>query len=98
MTSRNSVTWDSKPQTTPQGQVRFDGPSGANQTVSIDITDLYRPFAPRNLGGQGAQDLGLTLQAASDDGQTASPGDTNEFWSSEAGDRGPRLVVTYEAG
>jgi hypothetical protein len=98
MTSRNSVTWASKPQTTPQGEVRFDGPSGENQTVSIDITDLYRPFAPRNLGGQGAQDLGLTLQAASDDGQTASPGDTNEFWSSEAGDRGPKLVVTYEAG
>jgi serine/threonine protein kinase len=98
LTSQNSVTWASKPQTTPQGQVRFDGPADANQTVSVDITELYRPFAPRNLGGQAAENLGITLQSASDDGQTANRGDTNEFWSSEGGDRGPKLVVTYEAG
>jgi eukaryotic-like serine/threonine-protein kinase len=98
LTSQNSVTWTSKPQTTPQGQVRFDGPADANQTVSVDITELYRPFAPRNLGGQAAENLGITLQSASDDGQTANRADTNEFWSSEGGDRGPKLVVTYEAG
>jgi eukaryotic-like serine/threonine-protein kinase len=98
LTTRNSVTWTSKPRTTSQAQVRFDGPTGDNQTVTVDITQLYLPFAPRTLGGQGAENLGITLQAASDDGQTATRGDTNEFSSKEVGERGPRLIVTYEAG
>jgi serine/threonine protein kinase len=97
LTTRNSVTWANKPQPTAQNQARFDGPTADNQTVTVDITDLYRPFLPRNLGGQGAENLGVTLQAASDDGQTADRADTNEFASSEAaGDRGPQLIITYE--
>jgi tRNA A-37 threonylcarbamoyl transferase component Bud32 len=96
LTTRNSVTWANKPRTTSQGQVRFDGPTADNRSVLIDITQLYLPFAPRNLGGQGAENLGITLQAASDDGQTASRTDTNEFASRETGERGPRLVITYE--
>jgi hypothetical protein len=90
------VTWASKPQTTAQGQVRFDGPLDDNRAVLVDITELYKPFLPRNLGGQGAVNLGVTLQAASDDGETADRTDTNEFVSSEGGNGGPQLIVTYE--
>jgi tRNA A-37 threonylcarbamoyl transferase component Bud32 len=96
LTSRNAVTWSSKPQTNADGEARFDGPAGENQAITIDVTRLYLPLAPRALGGQGAQNLGITLLASSDDDSGASPNDTNEFWSREAGERGPRLIITYE--
>jgi hypothetical protein len=92
---RNAVTWANAPQMTEAGQASFEGPAGSNQAITIDITALYLPLAPHTLGGQGGADLGLTLLAASDDGRRASGGDTNEFWSSEAGERAPQLIVSY---
>jgi hypothetical protein len=92
---RNAVTWANAPQTTETGQASIEGPAGGNEAITIDITALYLPLAPHTLGGQGGADLGLTLLAASDDARGASGGDTNEFWSSEAGERGPQLIVTY---
>jgi hypothetical protein len=80
---------------TEAGQASFEGPPGSNEAITIDITALYLSMAPHTLGGQGEADLGLTLLAASDDGRRASGGDTNEFWSSEAGERGPQLIVSY---
>jgi tRNA A-37 threonylcarbamoyl transferase component Bud32 len=92
---RNAVTWANAPEMTEAGQVSFEGPAGSNEAITIDITALYLPMAPHTLGGQREADLGLTLLAASDDGRGASGGDTNEFWSSEAGERGPQLIVSY---
>jgi serine/threonine-protein kinase len=92
---RNAVTWANAPQITEAGQASFEGPAGSNEAITIDITALYLAMAPHTLGGQGEADLGLTLLAASDNGRKASGGDTNEFWSSEAGERGPQLIVSY---
>jgi tRNA A-37 threonylcarbamoyl transferase component Bud32 len=92
---RNAVTWANAPQTTEAGQASFEGPAGSNEEITIDITAVYLPMAPHTLGGQGGTDLGLTLLAASDDGRRAPGGDTNEFWSSEAGQRRPQLIVSY---
>lgn len=92
---RNAVTWANAPQMTEAGQASFEGPAGSNEAITIDITALYLSMAPHTLGGQGEADLGLTLLAAADDGRRASGGDTNEFWSSEAGERGPQLIVSF---
>lgn len=98
--SRNAVTWDSKPQTTDDGAVRWQVPAAArpNACSAIDLTGLYLPAVPHTIGGDGQADFGVTIQSTSDDGASADDANTVEFYSRESGERGPQLIVTYEAG
>lgn len=95
---RNAVTWASAPQTTDEGQVRHGIGGAGGECETIDITGLYLPAVPDALGGGGAEDLGVTILSASDDGASADPENTVEFHSREAGEQGPRLIVAHEGG
>ncbi|MBA3780032.1 MAG: DNRLRE domain-containing protein [Chloroflexi bacterium] len=101
LSSSNEVTWVNKPETTAEGSVTFEGPRKSGEEVLVDITDLYLPLAPEELGGQAVDNFGITLLAASDDGSPDGDGSvdgdqTNEFQSSDSRNGAPELVVTYE--